>query len=218
MSTLSLLIDLVALDLRDTGNANWSSDEITQHIRRALLDIDDLQPQRLVATVSCAGGAREYDLSALPGILSVYDLWYPYDAANADEQPQRPSWQPLHGGTIYLDIASAPTTGEAMRVFYLARHTLSGLDGASATTLNVRQQSAIVLGATYLAAQQYAQDVIGAVTPSGWTPKQLGEWAERRERTYRRALEEIRRAEVLMHDPRIPWIAAGRQDGRGGAV
>ncbi|MBC7237420.1 MAG: hypothetical protein H5T69_16385 [Chloroflexi bacterium] len=223
MSTLSELIDLVELDLRDTSNANWSVAELTQHVRRALRALNEVTPGRTASTLSVAAGSREVSLAGLSGLMRVIDVWYPYTAADPEYPPQRPRWELIadEGGQnriLYLYVEDKPAEGEALRVFYTLGHTIEGLDGATATTLSERQEHVVVLGATALAVQQYAQDAIGEVSPSGWTPRQLQEWADRRLTLFRQALEDLRRSEIIMQDPRVPWEADRRSEGAGGVI
>jgi len=218
MTALAGLIDLVELDLRDTGNTNWSAAEITQHIRRALRDIEGVTPRRTTTTLTLAAAGREVSLSGVSGLLRVYDVWYPYSAAAPEYPPMRPRWELIADDTLLLLVDDEPAACATLRLFYTAPHTIDGLDSATSTTLSPREETSLVLGATAFCAQQYAQDAIGEVSPSGMTPAQLEIWAARRESLYRWTLDELRRAQVLLQDPRVPWVADDRDDGRGGVV
>ena len=56
------------------------------------------------------------------------------------------------------------------------------------------------------------------MTVSGRTPRQLHDWAAGRMETFEEALDEVRRRAMLMFEPRVPWRAASRDEGRGGIV
>ena len=214
MSTLAELIDLVALDLRDTGNANWSAEELTAHIRRALHGYNPVDPIRAEAEIALAAASREVSLATLTGLMQLTDVWYPYDAA--DYPPERPRWELLSEGTLYLGRRD-PSVG-GWRACSTPGHTISRLDGAAATTLDDPAEGLIVLGATAYAALQYAQATINTVTVSGWTPRQLQEWAAGRLAAFREGLEAVRRRAILEADARVPWQASTRQEGQGGVV
>jgi len=216
MSDLAALIDLVELDLRDTGNANWSAEELTAHIRRALHSYNQVDPIRAVGEIALAAASREVSLATLTGLMQVTDVWYPYDTATYP--PERPRWELLSESTLYLLVDESPSAGQVARLFYTKGHTISGLDGAAATTLDDPAEGLMVLGATACAALQYAQATINTVTVSGWTPRQLQEWAAERMAAFREGLEAVRRRAVLEADARVPWQASTRQEGQGGVV
>ena len=216
MSTLAELIDLAELDLRDTGNANWSIEELTAHIQRALRSYNQVDPIRAVAEVELVAASREVSLATLPGLMQLTDVWYPYDADTYP--PKRPRWELLSEDTLYLLVEDAPRAGQWARLFYTRGHTIDGLDGADATTLDGSAEGLVVLGATAYAALQYAQATINTVTVSGWTPRQLQEWAAGRLAAFREGLEAVRRRAVLEADARVSWQAATRQEGQGGVV
>ncbi len=221
MTTLPELIDLVELDLRDSANAVWTPDELAQHVRRALRGVDQVAPRRVAAVIDAQAGVREYPLTALSGLIQVLDVWFPYlpDAPSGQEYangaaPPRPPWELIADDTLLLMVDDAPQAGQALRVFYTVGHTLEGLDGADVTTLSWRALHAVELGATAYAAYQHAQDVIGEVTPSSWTPRQLLEWAEERMLLYQMTLQNLRRAGILMQDPRVVWGGGHGEEGK----
>lgn len=216
MSTLAELVDWVELDLRDTGNANWSVEELTTHIRRALRSYDQVDPIRVDAEIELAAASRELVLNEVTGLMQVTDVWYPYDANTYP--PERPRWALLSDNTLYLLVDDIPSAGQKARLFYTRGHTISGLDGATATTLDDLAEGLMVLGAAAYAALQYAQATINTVTVSGWTPRQLQEWAAERLAAFREGLEAVRRRAILETDARVPWQAATRQEGQGGVV
>lgn len=220
MSNLAALIDRVELDLKDTANDTWSTDELTQHIRRALARYNWVDPRGAIVELDSLADTREYSLSALTGLMEVFDVWYPYDPSDPDHPPNRPEWSEWLNGTLYLEVADAPSgaSDEKIRLFYTLGHTIEDLDSASSTTLDARGEMVVVLGASAYAVQQLALDRIGEVTVSGRTPRQLHDWAAARMEVFEEALGEVRRRAMLMFEPRVPWRAASRDEGRGGIV
>jgi hypothetical protein len=107
--------------------------------------------------------------------------------------------------TLYLDVEQTPdgdATHQAL-VTYSSLHTVAGLDGAAATTLDALGEGAVILGATAGAAMQLALDAIGRVTVSGWTPRQWREWAGDRRAAFAATLEAARRRSVAAQEARV---------------
>ncbi|HHX43686.1 MAG TPA: hypothetical protein GX714_06830 [Chloroflexi bacterium] len=206
MWTLSAFVAAVAAALRDPTHAVWSEDEVVDHLRSALGDWSRAMPRRLAAVLPAEAGRREYDLTALDGLIEVTDVWYPYDAADTARAPIRPAWSVPRDGVLRIETgeASRESANASLRVFYAAAHTIEGLDGAVATTLDAQGKEMVVLVASAHAAMQAAQSSIGTVTVTGWTPKQYAEWAILRLEAYRRALEDVYRR-AAGGDARVVW-------------
>jgi len=204
MSTLSQLIDEVEQELKDTGNDQWSTDELTAHIRRAMRAYNRVQPRRTQSVISTSDGEREYSLTSLSGLMEVLEVWYPWDDSDPQYPPQRPAWSILYDDTLRLEVADAPTGDgtDDVRVFYTIPHTINGLDGEDTTTLDDQEEQLIVLGASAYAASQMAQALIGTVTVTGRTPEQYVDWAAGRLRAFEQALEQLRQRAIIAQDAR----------------
>lgn len=219
MSNLAALIDDVEVELRDTGNANWSVAEITAHLLRALHAYNDVAPQRTAGKLDTVADQREYDLSSLTGLMEVTDVWFPYDSTDEQHPPNRPTWNIQRDAYLYLDVPDVSgDADEDIRIFYTIPHTIQDLESATATTLDAPAETLVVMGASAYAAQQYGQSLIGKVTVSGWTPKQLNDWAAIRIMAFKEGLEAVRRRAIIMQDTRTQWKATHRHEGRGGIV
>jgi hypothetical protein len=218
LSTLATLRDRVEADLRDTSNSEWTTGEIDAHIRTALRRFSLVSPQQLDTTMDAVDDQREYDFSSTSNVIEVFDVWYPYDSSDPDHPPNRPHWYLVKDDHIYLDSDDAPDDTYDLRIFYTAEHTIEDLDSATATTLSLQGENAVVLGATAYAAQQLAQDVINSVTVSQWTPRQIHEWAMSRMKAFNSVLDDIRRRAIISQDARVSWSADSRSEGSGGVV
>ena len=220
MSNLAALIDLVELDLRDTGNAKWSTAQITGQLRRALRDWNRTSPRILVASLSSTADTYEYSLSTLTNPMEIIAVWHPYDSTDEQDPPNHIKYRVISDAVLYIEPKSAPTGAatDKIRVFYSSPHTIEDLDSAAATTLDAQGEGIVVLGATAYCALSYAQSLIGTVTVSGWTPRHWQEWANARLDRYRDQLEEIRRRLIIQIDGRTAWAEEDRQTGRGGEV
>lgn len=203
MSTLATLISRVALELGDVGYAVWSEEMLTAQLRRALEAYSRVDPRRLDVVIQAEAETREYPLASLGTFLEITDLWYPYDPNAPQHPPQRPEWALILSKTFYLGVSTPPTGEEFIRLFYTAPHTISGLDGATETTLDAEGEGIIVLGAAAYAVEARAFGLMGAVTVSAETPQQLVAWAEARMRRFAEALQEVRRRRLAAADARV---------------
>ncbi len=206
MSTLSELIAAVAADLQDPTCTQWTEADHEANIRRALANYASLNPRRASALLETTAGQREIDISSL-NALEVVDLWYPWDPAAPVYPPSRPPYSMLDDATLLLESDAPPAGGstDGLRLFYLAPHTIQGLDGATVTTLDASGEALIILLATAAAAMQRCQSTIGRVTVSNWTPGQLLEWAQARQAQAEAACEALRRRLASAQDARIAW-------------
>ena len=208
MTDLAQTIARVAADLQDPDHAYWSTADHEANLRRALAHYSLLNPRRAQQVLPTSAGQREIDLSPL-GALEVVDLWYPWDPDHPPAQPGRPPFILLDATTLYLESDGPPqgTLQDQLRLFYLAPHTLSGLTGATLTTLDEAGLSLLVLLATAAAAMQRCQSTIGRVTVSNWTAGQLLEWAQARQRQADAACEALRRRLASAQEARVTWEA-----------
>jgi len=177
--TLAEALDELEKALVDTSNAYWSAAQLTRALRQALHLFGSYSPRRAVADVTLTAGSREATLS-LTGLLAVTGVWYPYDPAAPEYPPNVANWRMLTDTLLYLDTDDLPETGDKARVFYLAQHTISGLDSASASTLTAAQEEIVLALAAGHACEQRAADCIGEINASDWTPAHWTSEAQRR--------------------------------------
>ena len=210
MSNLAALIDRVELDLKDSGNEEWSEAELTAHIRRALEQYSRIDPQRTKGDLASTLDTRDYDLSTLTGLQNVTDVWFPFDSADPQYPPNRPAWCIPYDGYLRLEVADSPSgaADEEIRIFYTTPHAIEDLDAATATTLTADGEGTVVLGATAFAAEQYAQDMMNRVAVSTWIPLYIRDWAKARREAYEKALQELTHRVNQSADPRVSWDAA----------
>ncbi|MCE5258573.1 MAG: hypothetical protein LLG44_05855 [Chloroflexi bacterium] len=204
-NTLAAIIDQVEGELKDTGNAVWSADELTAHIRRALGQVSLSSPRLLDALLPSADGVYEYSLSALTGLLWLVDCWYPWNPAEPCCPAPRPErWGLVKEGTLAIESGTRPdgAVEHQIRVFYCAAHTIAGLDGAASGTLDAAGEGLVVLGASGYAALQRAQDGTARVWPNAGAVAALTAWGEQRLAHFNAALDTLRRRSVLGGDAR----------------
>jgi hypothetical protein len=159
MTTLSDIRDRVRLDLRDTdaSNERWSDDQLDRHIVRALHDVDRHVPREASTTIATMPGSRDIDLSGLTGLIEVEAAEYPVDEF-PPSYVQFSSWEQ----TLTLLIDRTPT-GDDVRLFYTAAHTLDG----SGSTVPEHLEELLALGAAGYAALELASFSTNAITVDG---------------------------------------------------
>lgn len=192
--TLAQMLDEIESQLNDTGNAVWSTALLTRAVAAALQEINRTYPRLVAETISAADATREYDLSVALSqpLLAVTAVWYPYDSAYP-YPPSLPNWRMLADTILYLMVAEDPSSGEEIRVFYLAPHTISGLESATASTLNRILEELVIEGACAHAVAIKAADAINKINTDRETPQQWREEADRRLRQWYARLSRIRR-------------------------
>lgn len=202
-SALAAIRDRVELELRDSGNAIWTTGEIDAYLRRALARINNVLPAASVGTITTSAGVFEYATSGLTGLLYVDDVWFPWDSTDPGTA-NRIEWSVPQDGYIRLDV-DAVSGDYPARVFYRVARTIKDLDSATVTTLTWPQEEAAVMGAAAYAAIAAGVESINAVTVSGWTPRQWLEWGRVREEQFAALLEEMRLEAMAAIDGRITW-------------
>jgi hypothetical protein len=212
MSSLTELRDLVELDLDDSGNAVWSTDDVDRAITRALREYSLVNPERAVGTINLAADGREISLSALTGLTGVVRVWYPYTSSDPEDPPQWRRWE-LWGSTLYILDGDEPASGDVVRVYYHKQHTIDGLAGESTTTVPGEDEEVVVVGAGAFGALQKARSAVGTAGVSTETPEQWLRWGLERMTEFNEALGAVRRRELLRVDKRVPMFAEGWERG-----
>ncbi len=146
-ATLATLRVRVAQLLYDVANAVFTTGVIDEGIRLALEEYSRAYPLRSVGTLAGVT-TREPALASLTGLVSVWEVWFPYTAAAPEYPPRLVEFDVLDNAgtlTLLLFTDQAPN-GESARVFYNKAQTLNGLDGAAATTFEGVDDGLLVLG------------------------------------------------------------------------
>jgi hypothetical protein len=97
---------------------------------------------------------------------------------------------------LFLDIyeGGQPQSGDVVRVWYSARHSINGLDSATSTTLPLEHESLIVLGAAGHAAMSRAVDLIEISGTDLYQVGLLGTWGQRKIREFTDKLKQLQQA------------------------
>lgn len=163
MSDLNFLYGLVAGHLSDSAIKLWPSGAIDDAIRLALSICTALSPHRADTTVnvSVVGTGREIDVSLIPGLLLVKEVWLPYMAVDSEKSPNRRQfsfW--VAPRSLRITDEPEPLDGEVARVFYETAHTIEGLDQETVTTFD--DDELIVTGAVAYAVKNRVGELLRA--------------------------------------------------------
>ena len=197
-ATLATLRDRVELILADSGNAIWSTGDIDEGIRQALHEYSKTRPLRAVDTLSISADGREIDISSLTDLLSVREIWCDYTAADPEDPPNRRAFMFWPDQSkLYVNDVYEPQNGDTMRVFYTKMQTLNGLDSATATTVDLDDESLIAIGAAGYAATSRAVDLAEQVTLDRLTAQQVRAWGLSKMQEFRSGLKKVAERQSL---------------------
>lgn len=203
MTALAAIRDRIEVMLQDTGNAIWDSDVIDEGIRQALDQYDLVNPKHMEEVITLPGDGREIALSGVTGLLSVLDVWWPYDTTGDEEWPPNRVrgwrlWWDDNQAVLFLEIkdSSQPKADDDLRLWYAKRQTIKDLDSADITTLRGDHESIIVLGAAGHAAMSRTVDLIEEVGTDLYQVGILGTWGQRKLREFQSELKKLQRAQA----------------------
>ncbi len=218
MSSLTQIRTRVSIILQDAGTYFWSDAELDEAIRMALGEFQKAVPQKREAVYTLVTNGRDIPLpaAAFPDLLTVIDVFWPWDDTKSVENQDNYAWRwrvdALPGGPIlrlnqfarWESGAGSPAAGQKMRLLYTCPHTIDGLDGAAATSLEAAHEVYIVRGAAAMAAAFAMLD-----RSEVQAPDDLRAWGWQRLNEYRADLKALS-MEIIKHDSAIG--AAWRMD------
>jgi len=198
--------------LKDASNIDWSTAELDDCIRLAMAELSGALPVQAVTTIEAVDETYEYDLSSLSGLVAVVEVWYPYSSEEYEYRLPHPvQWRMLHGSTLYLNVDETPDAAYDLRVFYDKAQTLSGLDGATSTSLDAEMKAVVILGAAGYAANALGRHKVDAVT-FGNAAGELRKWGWARLQEFRARLSAMSERLNGADDARIGWWPADKWD------
>lgn len=189
MSTIAQIRDRVEQRLADTGNAIWSTGFIDEGIRQALDEYSQAIPRVTNGTVTLSADGREVDISSVSGLLEVIRAWTPYTSSDPEHPP---NWRRFEhwvdDQVLYFPDGDEPQSGDVVRIFYTARHTIESLDSAASTTVRSIDESLLITGAAGHAAVNRGLDLQEQVTLGRNVARDIQRWGEARLEDYQREL------------------------------
>jgi len=187
---LNEMIALVRKDLHDedSNNYQWSDDELTRHINRAVRELSEWVPLLAKATLPTTSGSREVDISSLTNRVMVQAVEYP-----VDESPARYQRFSLWGDTLTIISGNEPS-GSNCGIYYGVLHTLD----ANGSTIPAEYEDLVATGACGYAAIEWAAFSINRVNVGGiMTPKEYRVWGNERLKVFRDRLRQLGRRQRI---------------------
>ncbi len=178
------MIALVRVDLsdQDSGDYQWTDEELTRHIDRAVRELSEQIPLPAKATLATTADSREVDISGLTDRIIVQAVEYP--TGNYPPSYQRFS---IWGDTLTI-ISGAEPDGANCAVYYGTLHTLDG----SGSTLPARHEDLVATGACGYAVIERAAATINRVNLGGEkTPAELRLWGSERLALFQERLKKL---------------------------
>lgn len=210
--SLATLRDQVEQVLNDTTNAVFATGEIDAAIRRALADLTAYAPARAIASLTLSAAGREISLSSYTTLISVERVWWEYTSTDPEYPPEWRDFEQWAGPILWVNDGEEPQSGDVVRIFYTAAHTLNGLDSATTTTLPDDQAALVVTGAAGYAAQSHALSIADNINVDGWTAQRFTDYADTQLKTFRAGLQQLARRHAAHASGIAPAPALDRWD------
>jgi len=189
----------------------YDQDDLDEAIRWALARYTEVSPDVAIATVTLGSSGREVDISSITDYLEVQRVWWDYDSSDPEYPPEWCDFETWPGDILFIDSESEPQSGDVVRIWYTKKRAVSGLDGASETTLPDEDETLVVVGASGFVAQERVQE-----EDRRSVPRKLREWAEARLREFERGLAKVARRQAAKYSgvtggPRLDrWDVEGK--------
>jgi len=183
---ISEMLTLVRRDLHDedSNNYQWSDDELTRHINRAVKELSERVPLLTKATLSTTSGSRQVDISSLTNRVVVQAVEYP-----VDESPAKYQRFSIWGDTLTI-ISGGEPNGANCYIYYGVIHTLD----ANGSTIPTEYEDLVATGACGYAAIEWAAFAINRVNVGGTiTPREYRIWGDERLKIFRDRLKRLGR-------------------------
>lgn len=186
---LSEMITLVRRDLKDEATPyQWSDDELTRHINRAVKELSERVPLPAKATLPTVSGSREVDISSLTDRIMVQAVEYP-----VDESPAKYQRFSIWGNALTIISGDEPN-GSNCNVYYGKLHTID----AVSSTIPSKYEDLVVTGACGYAAISQAALSINKVNIGGtMTPTEYRAWGNERLKIFKDGLKRLGRRDRI---------------------
>ncbi len=186
---ISEIITLVRRDLKDESSPyQWSDEELTRHISRALRELSERLPLPAKAILPTVASSRELDISSLTDRVMVQAVEFPLDQSPASYQRFS-----IWGDTLTIISGSEPD-GSNCAIYYGILHTID----ASGSTLPSKYNDLLATGACGYAAISWAAFSINKVNVGGkMTSEQYRTWGNERLVIFREGLRQLGRRQRL---------------------
>ena len=182
---LTEMITLIRTDLKDEVTPyQWSDDELTRHIERALKQLSERVPLSALATLATTADSREIDISSLADRIMVQAVEYP-----VDEFPKRYQRFSIWADILTIISGNVPD-GSNAHIYYGKLHTLD----ATSSTIPAKHEDLVVTGACGYAAVEWAIYAINRVNVGGGiTPGEFLSWGREKLACFKDELKKLGR-------------------------
>jgi|SRR5271157_438639 len=180
--------------LNDPSAGRYLQAMTDEAMKRALTEYSRANPLFGSQVISVVAAGRDFAITSEPRFQNVYRVIHPYDPTQ-DYEPQLNSagrmlirteiredyYVYLKAGAPWLHLSGydIPSVGDQIQVLYTVGHTISGLDGAAVTTVQLEHEPMLVMGAAAHAANMLAN--LQGTFP---TMDKLKLWADAQEANY----------------------------------
>lgn len=150
MITLETLEPRILQVLEDTSGKRFDSGTLEEAIRQALDLLDRKLPNIAVSTFTVSDTGRDQAIDGLTNWMYLVSLCLnPESSGRRELEPESEFTYRTTDGQPLLHFSGRryPNSGDILRVTYAAKHSLSGLDDATETTLSDACTNALVCGA-----------------------------------------------------------------------
>ena len=216
MTTLAQYRTRVLNTLKST-NEKFENDTLDEAIRRVLDEYSQSFPDMQSRTFALAQSGRAQLLEDCAGLMAVSQIILPYSTALLDPaiNEREDFYSFFYQGKpyVYFTGMPIPLLGEDLFVRFACRQTLSGLDGAEATTVRPDHESMLVVGAAGAAATSRAAGTIEQWGGKSGDPNQLMLWGQAQYQKFRDFLLTIRTDQGQAVFPDSFWKLDGK-DGK----
>lgn len=158
MDLVTMLAD-VRRDLRDedSGNYQWTDDELERHIARAVLEFSEQMPYLQMTAFATTPDSRDVDISSLTDLFNIVAVEYPID-----EYPMKRVRYSLYGDIITI-LGDVTPDGSNCNIYWSTIHTLS----AGSSTIPSQYEHLVAVGAEGFALNAWGDYAINKVNLGG---------------------------------------------------
>lgn len=175
--TLTALRDDIEEDLRDTGNANWSTAQLDRAIDKALERYTRVRPRQRSSALTGISGRTITLSAAAPAGLGTTDYAALIEVIAVEYRVSQ--WPPeyvrfnVYGATLQLHV-DTELDSEAVTIYWTGQHTLDGSGG----TIIDPDRDVLAHGACGYALRQFAIDNSQTVNVQPRLARQMDQLAD----------------------------------------